>query len=134
MKLRIALIAIAAVALCVTSCDVLKKNISTSGPQRFKAEVAAVLQDAKEQLENDGKMNPITRKKLDGIIAKNEATMGGGNSMRALKDAQKELDLMESDSTNAFQHKSNAQVHFQEALKALETEVRSDAGGGGGSD
>src|SRR3954468_17906185 len=107
MKLRIALIAIAVFALLINSCDVLKKNIATSGPQRYKSEVASVLQDAKEQLETDGKMNPTTRKKLDKIVSKYEPTMGGGNSMRALKDAQKELDLMDSDSANAFQHKSN---------------------------
>jgi hypothetical protein len=132
MKLRNALIALAAVALLIsaTGCDVLKKNIATSGPQRYKSEVASVLQDAKDQLDNDGKLSPTTRKKFDGIIVKYEPQFKTMNSMRALKDAQAELDKMESDPNNAFQHKDQAMYNFAEALKALETEVRSDSGGG----
>jgi hypothetical protein len=132
MKLRNALIALAAVAqlISATGCDVLKKNIATSGPQRYKSEVASVLQDAKDQLDNDGKLSPTTRKKFDGIIVKYEPQFKTMNSMRALKDAQAELDKMESDPNNAFQHKDQAMYNFAEALKALETEVRSDSGGG----
>src|SRR3954466_8639942 len=107
MRMRIALFAIAAAVLLLAAsgCDVLKKNIATSGPQRYKAEVAAVLQDAKEQLDNDGHMNPTTRKKLDGIVSRYEPQFKDMSSMRALKDAQSELDKMDSDSGNAFQHK-----------------------------
>jgi len=132
MTMRHALIALAALGLLLsaTGCDVLKKNIATSGPQRYKAEVAAVLQDAKDQLDNDGKMNPTTRKKFDGIIVKYEPQFKDMNSMRSLKKAQEELNLMDSDAANAFHHKDQVMFHFAEALRSLETEVRSDAGGG----
>ena len=134
MKLRNALITLAAVTLLLsaTACDVLQKNIATSGPQRYKSEVAAVLGDAKVELDNDGKVKPVTRKKLDAIVTKYEPQFKAMNSMRALKDAQVELDKMESDPNNSFQHKDQAMYNFAEALKALETEVRSDSGGGGG--
>lgn len=136
MKLRNALIALAAVALLLAAsgCDVLKKNIATSGPQRYKSEVASVLQDMRDQLDTDGKVKPATRKKFDTIITKYEPQFKDMNSMRALKSAQEELDKMESDPNNAFQHKDQAIYHFAEVSRALETEVRSDAGGGGGGD
>jgi hypothetical protein len=128
--MRNTLIALAAalLVLAASGCDVLSKNISTSGPQRYKAEVAAVLQDAKEQLDNEGKIHPTTRKKLDGIVTRYEKDMAPMTSMRELKEAQVSLDKMESEPNNAFQYKDSAMLNFAEALKALETEVRSDAG------
>ena len=131
MKLRTALITLAAATLLIaaSACDVLQKNIATSGPQRYKSEVASVLQDAKDQLDNDGHINPTTRKKLDSIVTRYEPQFKVMSSMRALKDAQAELDKMDSDPGNAFNHKDQVMFHFQEALRALETEVRSDAGG-----
>jgi hypothetical protein len=125
MKMRNALIAIAAVGLMLAAagCDVMKKNIATKGPQRYKAEVAAVLQDAKEQLDNDGKLKPATKKKLDTIIAKWEPEFKVTNSMVSLKEAQTELNAMDTDPNNSFKHKDQAMYKFQEALRSLETEV-----------
>jgi hypothetical protein len=135
MQLRFALIALAAIALLVSAsgCDILKKNIATSGPARYKSEVASTLGEAKDQLDTNGQLTPATRKKIDGIITKYEPQFKEMNSMRALKNAQDQLNQMTSDPNNAFQHKDQAMYHFAEALKALETEVRSDAGGGGGA-
>src|SRR5688572_27958027 len=132
MNMRHALITCATVVLLLvtTGCDIMSKNIAVSGPKRYKSEVAAVLGDAKEQLDTDGKLKPATRSKIDSIVTRYEAEFKDMSSMRALKKAQEELDKMVSEPNNAFQHKDQAMYNFAEALKYLETEVRSDAGGG----
>ena len=63
MNMRHALITFATVVLLLaaTGCDIMSKNIAVSGPKRYKSEVAAVLGDAKEQLDTDGKLKPATR-------------------------------------------------------------------------
>jgi hypothetical protein len=126
MKLRYALIAVYALGLLASGCDVLKKNIATSGPQRYKSEVAAIAAQMKEELTDNGKLNPGTRKKFDGIMSKWEGEMGNGSTYRYLKEAQDKLNQMESDPANAFNHKQSAEYKIQEALRALETEVQSE--------
>jgi len=125
MNLRYAPITVAVIVLLLLSsgCDVLKKNIATSGPKRYKSEIAAVSEDIKEQLDNDGKVNPTTAAKFSGIVDKYQKDFGTMNSWHKLDECRKEIALMDSDSGNSFTHKTNAEYALAEALKTLETEV-----------
>ncbi|MDQ3023095.1 MAG: hypothetical protein M3R04_01725 [bacterium] len=128
MTLRIAPAFLAlALLLLANSCDVLSKNVATKGPQLYKAQTAALAGEMTDQLASNGKLSDVTKKKFDSLITKWEPEFPQSNSMRNLKEAQVELNAMVTDPNNAFQHKESASFNILEALRNLETEVRSDS-------
>jgi hypothetical protein len=127
MTLRLAPAIAAFIALLLlNSCDSITKNVATKGPARYKAEVAAHTGQMLEELAANGVLGEASKKKFDSIIAKWEGEFKQSNSMRNLKEAQTALNAMATDPNNSFQHKENAVYNITEALRNLETEVKSD--------
>jgi hypothetical protein len=123
MKLRSAL-GLLIVILLLASCDVLSSTVATSGPKKYKSEVASTGQQVRREIETDGSVSEGTRKKFDAMLARWEGERGKFGSFIKLKEAQKELDLALSEPANAFNHYQFASGAISDALNVLQTEVK----------
>ncbi len=126
MIARKALLFVAALVVIAlfTGCDVLKQNIATSGPKRYKVQLTQCLEDARREIDQDGEPREVTVTQLHEILANYEKEMGTFGSYMAAKEAADFIDQAKADQSNAFKLYQEAKLKIDRVLDALQTEVK----------
>jgi len=110
--------------LVTASCDEVTKNVATSGPKRYKAEVSSLLLEMKAEIESSGAASDRTYKKLEGIVEKWKTEMGAKQSYINLTDMKKHIDAARAEPGKAFQSYREAGLMLTRTLDTLKTEVQ----------
>ncbi|MCC7478267.1 hypothetical protein IT575_07380 [bacterium] len=126
MIARKALLYVAALVVfaLLTSCDVLKQNIATSGPKRYKVQLTQCLEDARREIDQDGEPREVTVTQLKEILTNYEKEMSSFGSYMAAKEAADFIDQARADQANSFKLYQEAKLKIDRVLDALQTEVK----------
>jgi hypothetical protein len=111
------------IALLATSCDVLTKNVATSGPKRYKVEVTKVLDNMKADISTKGEISTTTRKQFESLLAKWESEMKSRATYIRMKDIQKSIAKVDSGEGSAFKEQQQITAWIGEIYDVLQTEV-----------
>ena len=111
------------ILLLVSSCDVLTKNVATSGPKRYKVEVTKVLDNMKADIANKGEITPTTRKQFEALLSKWESEMSSRATYIRMKDIQKSIAKIDSGEGSAFKEQQQITAWVGEIYDVLQTEV-----------
>src|SRR5688572_26761068 len=124
MKMRGAIIAAAALAIMMSSCDVISQNVATSGPKRYKSEVSSMALEMKDNIAVKGEILPSTRTKFNNIMKNWEKEMGGTGSYIKLKEIQTVLEKIDKAPASAFREQQQINLNLEELLEILKTEIK----------
>lgn len=123
---RKALLYVAALVVIalLTGCDVLKQNIATSGPKRYKVVLTQCLENARREIDEDGAVRDVTYSQLVDILAKYKDELGGNGSYMAASEAKDEMDKARANEADAFKAYQEAKLKIDRVLDALQTEIK----------
>jgi hypothetical protein len=118
------LAALGLIVVLLSGCDVLKQNIATSGPKKYKVEITNAILDIKRDLDEQGEISEGHMAAFRKVMDKWEGEMGGRGSYMSATKAWDAMQLAKSDPANAFKHNRNALGEFDRILETLTTEVK----------
>ena len=123
---RKALLYVAAliVIAVLTGCDVLKENVATSGPKRYKVVITQCLENARREIDENGAVSNVTYEQLTDILAKYKDELGGNGSYMAATEAKDEMDKARADKAVEFKAYQEAKLKIDRVLDALQTEIK----------
>lgn len=126
MVLRKALLLAAAVVVfaLLGSCDVLKQNIATTGPKRYKVLITQNLENVRREIDQDGQVKDSSVEELEKILKDYEGEMGKFGSYAAGKKALEHLKTGQADEGKRFHEYQEAKFEIDKVLDALQTEVQ----------
>lgn len=126
MIARKALLYVAALVVIalLTGCDVLKQNIATGGPKRYKVVLTGCLQNAAREIDEAGAVRDVTYNELVEILTKYKDEMGAKGSYLAATEAKDEMDKARANEADAFKAYQEAKLKIDRVLDALQTEVK----------